>query len=371
MSSTSDGSERLENPHPLGFAVLPVHVLLDPDLSATDVRVLLALSSFVGGPGGSCYPSLRTISARAGGITKRQLARVFNGYSSGGQRNPGLVERGYVEVQVRAPRSNVYTLRFDRWGPKKEGDKNVAPASPSDPDTHDRVTPTPVSPSYIEKEQDHRNNTPPNPPQAGGQDMTAKAPNGRRLTRDERKLYEHFDKVSRSALPHDGSCLYCSERIDTSGEWTVSVADDGRLRRLAPAVIPVPAPPTVTICGDLEPLEGSPSDETLRAWSEVLEEILPKLRASDLRYWIKPLRPLRITQGEDGRELLELAAPDEAHAVWTSRLLEEKEGAGYSIDNRELGVQVGVEKHEWHVEEDSGAHFDCAPLEERQKWTGR
>ena len=138
MSSTSGGGTRTENPHPSGFAVLPVHVLLDQDLNATDVRVLLALSSFVGGPDGSCFPSMRTISARAGGITKRQLARVFNGYTSD-RYHPGLVERGYVEILVRAPRSNVYTLRFDRWGSKKTPDIDVTPSPEVDPDTS--VTP--------------------------------------------------------------------------------------------------------------------------------------------------------------------------------------------------------------------------------------
>jgi hypothetical protein len=346
MASTSGSGPRTENPHPSGFAVLPVHVLLDQDLNATDVRVLLALSSFVGGPEGSCFPSMRTISARAGGITKRQLARVFNGYSSENTRHPGLVERGYVEVLVRAPRSNVYTLRFDRWGSRKNPDTDVTPPAEVNPDTSVTVTPTAVSPSIKGREQNHQNNNTPQPPASGG----------RRLTRDDKvrigRIRKHIERQARAEL----GCELCGVKVKASDREIF--VQDGAISEWVSPWVDV-RETRETVLGDLKPIEGEPDEEATDAFASLLTELRQTTRPSDMKYWILPLEPVRVRESS-GELVLELGCPDPSHAKWVRDFFLPS-GCSYVLDGIAMTVRVGVIERPWSEERVSLYHRSCAP----------
>jgi hypothetical protein len=200
MSSTIHSGSAPETPHSSGFAVLPIFVLEDPDLGDHEIRVLLALSSYTGSSG-SCWPSLRTLATRCGGCSKRQLARIFNGYTRGEGRVAGLVEKGYVRVELRQSRSNVYRLNFDRWTGRQGGDTSVTDSCLEPPDTRVGEGMAHV-PSHIkEVEQDQKNNTPPNPPPAGG-----------RLKRSDIKRLEQFERALEQATAgHE--CAACRQEL--------------------------------------------------------------------------------------------------------------------------------------------------------------
>ena len=166
MSSTIHSGSAPETPHSSGFAVLPIFVLEDPDLGDHEIRVLLALSSYTGSSG-SCWPSLRTLATRCGGCSKRQLARIFNGYTRGEGRVAGLVEKGYVRVELRQSRSNVYRLNFDRWTGRQGGDTSVTDSCLEPPDTRvgEGTRAIPYKGSRTRPEEQHT----PQPPASGGQ----------------------------------------------------------------------------------------------------------------------------------------------------------------------------------------------------------
>lgn len=110
MSNTPDAGSR---PVPAvvlhGFSAIPSALVADPGISNAELRVLLALVAHAG-PDNTCWPGVPRI-ARIVHVGERQARRVLK----------DLVKKGYVEKKLRrrddgACTSNVYRLRFARWG---------------------------------------------------------------------------------------------------------------------------------------------------------------------------------------------------------------------------------------------------------------
>ena len=366
MTSTISSGTAPETPQVSGFAVIPIHILQDPQLGDHEVRVLLALSSYTGRDG-SCWPSLRALAERTGGSSKRQLARIFNGYTRNGERIPGLVAKGYVTIEQRPTRSNVYRLNFDRWSGrttlsdqevrrvlrqvKEGGDTGDTHSSVPGTDIGAREEVAQVSPLY--KEQHQENKRPPQPPRE----------RGGRMTREHRRQWEAAEHRTQELMQFQpGGCRVCGEA------WDGSLVEEelypsGELREY---VSPLTTRPfeIKSWRGDIEPRPEYPGTqvcpEELQLWNELANEITSRApRRSLVRYWFKPLTFVRFAH-VDGRTVAELAAPDEAHASFMRDSEDTAWARGsFTVDGEEIHVRYGVVIHEWAETHNEVCHTRC------------
>ena len=367
MASTTGSSSAPENPSPMGFAVLPIFVLDDAELGDHEIRVLLALSSFTGADS-KCWPSLRALASRCGGSSKRQLQRILNGYTRGAERVPGLVEIGYVTTQLRESRSNVFRLNFDRWTGRKGGDTGVTASYPDRGDTGVREGATPAPPLY--KEQEQENNTLPQPPrQARG-----------RVTRDVRKRIEAIEAeqlwiCSESVAYQDATgwkpgissrhpsesfeanthCSSCGGALDPRAP-AIEVTSPNGLKSYAPAFAWQVVEDVLIRRGLPEP---SVEDQELAraTFASVLPQLVEICGHRPAKYWIRPLTPHSVQDGE-----LRLVAPDTAHADYCRELFEEH---GNALDAAAIRLVVSDPRSSETQLTRKAWHRECAPEEVR------
>ena len=235
MSDTPDAVPR---PLPAvvlhGFSAIPSALVADPGISNAELRVLLALVAHAG-PDNTCWPGVPRI-ARIVHVGERQARRVLK----------DLVEKGYVEKKLRrrddgACTSNVYRLRFARWGNEdQEEDGGETETSGGDPGgektdsadhTGDLVKNArgagsesqgdPVIDATLTLSLEPGNlATPLIPPQSGGLSVGEM-----RLTRKEQKRLEVLEK----ALAVKATCADCGNSIRP-------VRDRDQFGRYAPGV---------------------------------------------------------------------------------------------------------------------------------------
>ena len=110
------------------LCIIPAAAVADHDLSDTQVRVLCAIGTFTNRLGGNVWASVKTLAAGSN-LSERTVQRCL----------PALMERGYLRMEPRVGRTNLYEIVLDRTA---EGVTRESPGG----DTADGGGVTPQSP---------------------------------------------------------------------------------------------------------------------------------------------------------------------------------------------------------------------------------
>jgi hypothetical protein len=110
------------------LCIIPAAAVADHDLSDTQVRVLCAIGTFTNRLGGNVWASVKTLAAGSN-LSERTVQRCL----------PALMERGYLRMEPRVGRTNLYEIVLDRT---PEGVTRESPGG----DTADGGGVTPQSP---------------------------------------------------------------------------------------------------------------------------------------------------------------------------------------------------------------------------------
>ena len=110
------------------LCIIPAAAVADHDLSDTQVRVLCAIGTFTNRLGGNVWASVKTLAAGSN-LSERTVQRCL----------PALMERGYLRMEPRVGRTNLYEIVLDR------APEGVTPVSGGG-DTADGGGVTPQSP---------------------------------------------------------------------------------------------------------------------------------------------------------------------------------------------------------------------------------
>ena len=95
------------------LCIIPAAAVADHDLSDTQVRVLCAIGTFTNRLGGNVWASVKTLAAGSN-LSERTVQRCL----------PALMERGYLRMEPRVGRTNLYEIVLDRTA------EGVTPVSP-------------------------------------------------------------------------------------------------------------------------------------------------------------------------------------------------------------------------------------------------
>jgi hypothetical protein len=85
------------------LCIIPAAAVADHDLSDTQVRVLCAIGTFTNRLGGNVWASVKTLAAGSN-LSERTVQRCL----------PALMERGYLRMEPRVGRTNLYEIVLDR-----------------------------------------------------------------------------------------------------------------------------------------------------------------------------------------------------------------------------------------------------------------
>ncbi len=136
----------MQSDKPHGFAVLPSHIVRNPDIAPQVKALLLALSSYTSGDD-VCWPSQTTLAT----ILGVSLSSVRQWLDEA--EKAGLVAVQSQHVAGRGQVSNLYRLTFTKWGGVSA--EYYPPCQPGDTPPISRVTTSNTI------EQNHRNNRTP------------------------------------------------------------------------------------------------------------------------------------------------------------------------------------------------------------------
>lgn len=95
------------------LSIIPAHAVADSELSDTQVRVLCAIGTFTNRLGGNVWASVKTLAAGSN-LSERTVQRCI----------PALMDRGYLRMETRVGRTNLYEIVLDRAA------EGVTPVSP-------------------------------------------------------------------------------------------------------------------------------------------------------------------------------------------------------------------------------------------------
>lgn len=116
------------------LCIIPAAAVADHDLSDTQVRVLCAIGTFTNRLGGNVWASVKAL-ASSSNLSERTVQRCL----------PALMDRGYLRMEPRVGRTNLYEIVLDR---APEGVTRESPGG----DTADGGGVTPQSPKrYTER----------------------------------------------------------------------------------------------------------------------------------------------------------------------------------------------------------------------------
>jgi len=112
------------------LSIIPASAVADERLTDAQVRVLCAIGTFTNKLGGNVWASVRTLASSCN-LNPRTVQRAL----------PVLLEHGYLHVQDRPGRTNLYGIVLDQ------------PTTPVSPPGDSSVTPppTPVSPKRLKE----------------------------------------------------------------------------------------------------------------------------------------------------------------------------------------------------------------------------
>ena len=85
------------------LCIIPAAAVADHDLSDTQVRVLCAIGTFTNRLGGNVWASVKTLAAGSN-LSERTVQRCL----------PALIDRGYLRMETRTGRTNLYEIVLDR-----------------------------------------------------------------------------------------------------------------------------------------------------------------------------------------------------------------------------------------------------------------
>ena len=85
------------------LCIIPAAAVADHDLSDTQVRVLCAIGTFTNRLGGNVWASVKTLAAGSN-LSERTVQRCI----------PALIDRGYLRMETRTGRTNLYEIVLDR-----------------------------------------------------------------------------------------------------------------------------------------------------------------------------------------------------------------------------------------------------------------
>ena len=97
------------------LCIIPAAAVADHDLSDTQVRVLCAIGTFTNRLGGNVWASVKTLAAGSN-LSERTVQRCL----------PALIDKGYLRMETRTGRTNLYEIVLDRAAEAKDG---VTPVS--------------------------------------------------------------------------------------------------------------------------------------------------------------------------------------------------------------------------------------------------
>jgi len=86
----------------LGFVMIPIRLLQDATITASQLKVMAALMKFCHAGRQYCFPKIETI-ARVTSMSRRQTVRVLH----------ALCDRRLINISYQHNRPNIYWLKID------------------------------------------------------------------------------------------------------------------------------------------------------------------------------------------------------------------------------------------------------------------